>query len=279
MWELRVNKSSTILSGILAVAVYCLLLFALLFYFNSRERVKPIHYVKKNEDKIRVSLASEVIKEKPSLVIPPILPPKVQKKERVKKKKDIRKKVIKEKIVKKVKPKKKPKPKVNPKEKPKKVNKPKSSKDLFKNISTPKKPKVKPKEKPKKQEKPKPQKMKPIIIPKRDTRSASQMLSESLKDKKRSDSGAENAFLSGAEQKLQEGWMSQSGFLNGIGKATVEIKIFSNGEFNFKILKYASNSTFNELLIAYLKQYQKIGLGRHKKNRAFTIKVYFEAKE
>jgi len=94
------NKSSTFISGVLAFGIYFTLIIILLFYFNTRDAKKSVHYVKK-----------EVVK-----------------------KKVVKKKVIKEKIVKKVKtPKKK---KDSNTKKPKKVNKPK---DLFANVSTSKK--------------------------------------------------------------------------------------------------------------------------------------------
>jgi len=260
------KRSSTIISGFFAVGIYILLLLLLVFYFNAREKIKPIHYVKKNEDKIRVSLASEPIK--PEIKSPKVSKPIATKKETVKKVKDTRKKVIKEKIVKKVKPKKKPKEK--PKEKPKKVNKPKS---LFENIKTSKKPK----EKPKKQEKLKAKNPKFVEKPKK--KSASEILSESMKVQKASDRGAKNSYLAGAEEKLKQGWYSQSSFIDGIGQAFVRIKVSPSGHFTFKILKYSSNPNFNTLLKAYLEQYQKIGLGRHKGNRPYDIDVEFEAKE
>ena len=132
-----INKSSTFISGVLAIGIYMAFIVVLIIYFNTRDVKKPIHYVKKNEDRIRISLSSpkektktnkpvvkKVVKKKPK--------PKKKsvKKETVKKKKIVKKKVLKEKIVKKPK-------KVIKKEikttKTKKVNKPKS---LFDNVKT-----------------------------------------------------------------------------------------------------------------------------------------------
>lgn len=265
------DKSSTFISGVLAIGIYFVLLLTLLFYFNTRQAIKPVHYVKKNEDKIRISIASAPTKEKvqtpseqpaiPKVPIPPkVVKTKPQKKETVKKQKDTSKKVIKEKVVKK-KPKKKEEEKPKPSPKPKKVNKPKS---LFENIKT-----NKPKEKPKKQEKPK-----PTEKPKK--KSASEMLSESMKIQKQSDRGNENAYFALIEEKLK-GWPAQSEYAG----ETVEIRINveNTGKFTFKILRHSSNVGFNNSLKAYLKQLQSIGLGRHKRNRAYVIDVEFEARE
>ena len=142
------QKSSTIISGVMAVGIYIFFIVMLLFYFNTRDTQKPIHYVKKNEDRIRVTMAAPKNKTKTKEKQPtkkketpkkkPLKKPKAKSKETVKKQKDTRKKVIKEKIVKKVKPKPEPK-KIVKKPPPKKVNKPK---DLFANVSSSKKPKT-----------------------------------------------------------------------------------------------------------------------------------------
>jgi protein TonB len=263
------NKSSTFVSGLLAVAIYLFLLLLLAFYFEAEKKSKPIHYVKKNEDKIRVSIMSEQAfkaQERPNIIVP-----SVSKRETAKRQKDKSKKFLKEKVIKK--PKKPKKPKEEIKEKPKKVNSPK---DLFTNVKTVKKPKE---TKPKK-EKPKPKAIRPKTTRTIKKKSASEILSESLKvQEKRSDRGVENAYFSSVESKLKQGWGSQSGFLNGVGRALVLIKISPNGHFRFTILTYSSNQNFNHLLRAYLAQYQKIGLGRHQGNRVYEIEIEFEANE
>lgn len=115
------KKSSTFISGVLAVGIYISMIVLLLVYFNSRETQKPVHYVKKNEDRIRVTMAAPKNKTKTKKKEPtkkktepkkkpakkPVVKPKA--KDTVKNQKDTRKKVIKEKVVKKVK--KNPKPK------------------------------------------------------------------------------------------------------------------------------------------------------------------------
>jgi len=265
------NKSSTFISGVLAFGIYFVLLITLLFYFNMREENKPIHYVKKNEDRIRVSMASpkseakkqtkKVVKKQPKKKVEKkkvaekkAIKKKVIKKEVVKKKvvpkKVVKKKVIKEKVVKKVKP---PKKKKETKTTTKKVNKPK---DLFANVTANKKPEKKRIYKPKV--------------------SASELFNNSIKVQKPSDRGIENAYLAKVEEKLN-GWPAQSEYAGE--KAKVSLKIQSNGRFTFKVITGSSNPDFNEGLIAYLKQLQKFGFGPHKGGRAYAIDVEFVATE
>ena len=261
------NKSSTFISGVLAFGVYFALLITLLFYFNMREENKPIHYVKKNEDRIRVSMASpkseskkqtkKVVKKQPKKkvvkkkVVKEKPKKKVVKKEVVKKKvvpkKVVKKKVIKEKVVKKVKPPKK-----------KKETKPK---DLFANVTANKKPEKKRVYKPKN--------TKPKV-------SASELFNNSIKVQKPSDRGIENAYLAKVEEKLN-GWPAQSEYAGE--KAKVSLKIQTNGKFTFKVITGSSNPDFNEGLIAYLKQLQRFGFGPHKGGRSYAIDVEFVATE
>ncbi len=273
------NKSSTFLSGVFAVGIYLFLIVMLLLYFNIKEKQQPTHYVKKNEDSIRVTMASfekkpQTKKPEPKRQSTPKKPTKTTKpkpqKERVKKEKDRRKKVIKEKVVQKPKPKPKPKPK-RPKKKPPppKVNKPK---DLFANVSAKKKPEkniIKVSDAP--------------IKPKRDNiikvtekKSASELISSTLKKDKKSDKGIENAYLALIEEKLK-GWPAQSEYAGE--RAKVWIKVEPSGRFVFKVTSASSIDSFNSGLIAYLKQLQRFGFGPHKGKRAYTLNVEFVAKE
>ena len=271
------KKSSTFISGVLAVGIYVFIIGLLLFYFNTRDVQKPIHYVKKNEDRIRVTMAAPknkakkktktVTKKKTTPKKKPVKKKKNKTKNTVKKQKDTRKKVIKEKIVKKVKHKKKPK-KVVKKAPLKKVNKPK---DLFANVSSSKKP---PKKniikvsdtpvKPKKNN----------LIKVSNKPSASDLVSSSLKIQKKSDRGIENAYFALIEEKLK-GWPAQSEYAGKMAK--VWIKVEPSGRFVFKVTTGSSIPEFNEGLIAYLKQLQGIGFGPHKGNRAYTLNVEFVA--
>lgn len=256
------NKSSTLVSGIFAVGVYVFFISVLLVYFNTRDEKKPVHYVKKNEDSIRVTMTSpkNKVKEKTTSEKKPQNKKVVQKpktKDTIKKQKDASKKVIKEKIVKKVKPKPKPKESIK-KQKPKIVNKPK---DLFANVSSTKKP------------------MKKNIIQvseKPFKASASNLVSSSLQIQKKSDRGIENAYLALIEDKLN-GWPAQSDYAGEMAKVWIKVK--PSGHFIFKVITASENDNFNIGLIAYLEQLQDIGFGPHKSNRAYELNVEFIAKE
>lgn len=267
------NKSSTFISGVFAVGIYFTLILVLLFYFNTKETQKSTHYVKKNEDRIRVTMAvpkrndtSKKQVQKKNTSKKSHTTNKKQKKDTVKKQKDTRKKIVKEKIVKKVKPK--PKPKKNlKKQPPKKVNKPK---DLFANVSASKKSvekhSIKTKNIPKKNN----------LIKATNKKSASELVSSTHKKDKKSDKGIENAYLARIEEKLK-GWPAQSEYAGE--RAKVWIKVQPSGRFVFKVTTASGNDAFNTGLIDYLKQLQGIGFGPHKGNRAYTLNVEFIATE
>ena len=265
------KKSSTLISGLLAFGIYISVITVVLFYFNTRDQKKPLHYVKKNEERIRVSVSTlksipkKEVKKQPKKVLKSKPKPKPKK---TVKKKVVKNKVIKEKVVKKVKTVKKTK-ELNT-TKPKKINEPK---DLFANISSRKKvekPKIikvtKTPVKPKKDN----------IIKVTDKPSASELVSDALKIQKKSDTGIENAYLAKIEEKLK-GWPAQSEYVGE--KAKVWIKVEPNGTFRFKVITASGNTSFNTGLIDYLKQLQKIGFGPHKGNRPYELDVEFIAKE
>ncbi len=270
-----IKKSSTLISGLLAFGIYISVIGILIFYFNTRDQEKPLHYVKKNEERIRVSMSTpkpqvkKEIEKQPKKVVKPKPKSKPKPKpEKTVKKKEVKKKVIKEKVVKKAKVVKK-KEDVNT-TKPKKVNKPK---DLFANVSTTKK-----------VEKPKPVKaVDTPVKPKKSNSikvsekiSAAELVSNTLKIQKKSDSGIENAYLAMIEEKLK-GWPAQSEYAGE--KAKVWIIVEPSGIFRFKVISASGNEAFNSGLIAYLKQLQKIGFGPHKGSRPYELDVEFIANE
>ncbi len=264
-----IKKSSTLISGLLAFGIYFGVIALVLFYFNTRDQKKAVHYVKKNEERIRVSMSSpkpkvqKEIKKQPNKMLKPKPKPKPKK---TVKKKEVKKKVPKEKVVKKAKVVKKKKD-VNT-TKPKKVNMPK---DLFANVTSKKKiekPKLKAEKKP----------VEPKInnnIKVSEKVSATELVSNTLKDQKKSDSGIENAYLAMIEEKLK-GWPAQSEYAGE--KAKVWIKVETSGAFRFKVISASGNEAFNSGLIVYLKQLQKIGFGPHKGNRPYVLDVEFIAK-
>ncbi len=109
-----------------------------------------------------------------------------------------------------------------------------------------------------------------------DKPSASDIVSDSLKNEKNSDSGIENAYLARIEEKLK-GWPAQSEYAGETAK--VSIIVDPSGHFEFKIITASGNHEFNEGLRAYLEQLQRIGFGRHKGDRAYDLDVDFVAKE
>lgn len=281
-----ISKPSTVISGVLAFGVYLAVITLLLFYFNFRDEKKAVHYVKKNEERIRVTMSAPTQKKEPKKevkkaekpkpapkpkpepkkVVKPKPEPKPKKavKEKVVEKKPVEKKVIKEKVVKKVIPPKKTED-VN-RTKPKIVNKPK---DLFANVSS------------KKVEKPKetPKPTKPATEPIKTVQekaSATALLFDSLKQQKSSDKGIENAYLAMIEEKLR-GWPAQSDYAGE--KAKVWIKVEPSGSFEFRVISASGNEAFNEGLEAYLTQLQRTGFGPHKADRPYQLNVEFIAKE
>lgn len=255
-----ISKSSTFISGVLAVGIYIAFLVVLIIYFNTRTEQKTIHFVKKNEDRIRVSVAAPKVKKKTHKAVKKKSTPqkKSVKKETVKKKKTVKKKVLKEKIVKKPKKIKKQETKTT---RPKKVNKPKS---LFDNVKTKKQPDI-----PKKKKVEKQKAVKPKV-------SASELFKDSIKVQKPSDKGIENAYLAKVEEKLN-GWPAQSDYVGE--KAKVLLSIQTNGHFEFRVITGSSNPDFNSGLKAYLKQLQRFGFGPHKGGRVYKIDVEFIATE
>ena len=247
------RKTSTFIAGVLAFGIYFTFILLLLLYFNHYEEKKSLHFVKKNEESIRISLAS------PSIAIPiknikKIL--KIPKKKPIKKtpkkvikKKVIKKKIEKKKIIKKVE-----------KKVEKKVTKPKKNtkaKDLFANVKTQKH-----------------EENKKVIKNKNKSKSASELFSDSLKVQKKRDKGIENAYFAKIEERLK-GWPAQAEYVGE--KAKVWIKVEVNGKFKFKVISASGNMEFNLGLIAYLKQLQRFGFGRHQGKRAYELNVAFEA--
>ncbi|MEA2048267.1 MAG: TonB C-terminal domain-containing protein [Campylobacterota bacterium] len=269
-----IEKFSTYIAGFLAFGIYLLMISLLIFYFNTHDKKKPIHYVQKNEDRIQVALASPQKTIKPKTA-----KQAVKKKEKatkidktktkkVIKKKVIKKKVIKEKVVKKKVIKKAVKKKDENLSRPKKVNQPK---DLFSKISPTKKPKLKLEvtDKPI-------QTKKSNLIKVSDKPSASTLVSDSLKSKKQSDRGIEESYLAKIQSML-EGWPAQSEYAGE--KVNVILYINPTGFFEFKLKTASNNPDFNKGLTEYLEQLQDIGFGRHKGQRTYHLEAEFIAKE
>jgi len=285
------EKSPKIITGIIAFLIYFILVGLVIYYFNTKSIDKPKHYVKKNEHRIQVSLSraksSKKIKNKSSKKLKSktepihkvisskkIKPPKISKPTA---KKKIKKKIIKEKIVKKtIKKKEKKLKKISKKiikKEEKKVVKVKKVKtaDLFTKIKTKNNVQHKKKEKPKKHI--------PMVkqkLTKKRSSSASDHIRNILKKQTMKDKGIENAYFSKV-QALLETWPAQSEFAGQ--KAIVRISVKPTGKFDFKVQTESNNMQFNKELIAFLKQLQRLGLGRHQAGRSYEFNVEFIAKE
>jgi len=267
-----IKKSSTFISGFLAFGIYFILIGLLVFYFNTRDEKKSMHYVKKDEKRIQVALATPKKAINPKPKVKPKSKPKPKAKSKVKSKpkpkpklkpkKVLKKKVKKEKIVKK-------------RIKKKDENLTKSRKkalDLFANIKIPKKKNIiTVSDKPIK------------TIPKNNLInvtdkpiSASERISSSLKVQKSSDSGVESSYLAKVQSMLED-WPAQSEYAGE--KVKVILQIDPTGGFEFKLKVASNNEDFNAGLIEYLEQLQMIGFGRHKGNRTYQFEAEFIAKE
>jgi len=267
------HKLPKYFSGLLAFGIYFILIGLLVFYFNTRDEKKSVHYVKKDEHRIQVALSTPKqpkdkkaidpkTKVKPKTKPKPKVKPKVKPKPKPKPKKVVKKKVIKEKIVKKV-----------VKKKDENLTKPKKKAlDLFANVKTPKK-----KNLIEVTDKPIKTISKNNLIKVTDKPiSASERISSSLKVQKSSDSGVENAYLAKVQSML-EGWPAQSEYAGE--KVKVLLLIDPTGGFEFKLKTASNNENFNAGLIEYLEQLQSIGFGRHRGARTYQFEAEFIAKE
>jgi protein TonB len=261
-----IKKSSTLFSGFLAFGIYFFIVGLLLFYFNTRNEEKSVHYVKKDEHRIQVAISTPQKAIAPKPKVKPKKKPKPKPKKKVKSKpkpkKVIKKKVIKEKISKRT-----------MKKKDENLTKAKKKAlDLFANVKTSKKKNlITVSDKPIK------------TIPKNNLIkmsdkpvSASERISSSLKEQKSSDSGVENAYLAKVQSML-EGWPAQSEYAGE--KVKVLLRIDPTGLFEFELKTVSSNENFNSGLTEYLEQLQTIGFGRHKGERTYQFEAEFIAKE
>ncbi|SFV89735.1 TonB-like; putative TolA function [hydrothermal vent metagenome] len=261
--------------GIVAAGIYLFIIGLLIFYFNHRTDEKKKHYVKKDDHRIQVAIATSAN----GTLIPPVQAKKVSKpkKEPIRKPKPKtklkpkaqkkpepakRQKVIKEKIVKKA-----------PKRKKERTKKPKKRvNDLFAGVKTEKKkPLIKVTQKP------------IHTVPKKklfemvDAKpSKTKKPSRSLKQQKQLDSGVEDDYLAKVQEML-EGWPAQSDFAGE--KVKVYLKIDPTGHFEFEIKRRSRNPEFNRALTDYLEQLQEFGFGPHKGSRTYLFEAEFIAKE
>ncbi len=237
-------------SGIYALLIYIILIISLFSYFTaSTEKPKSVHYVKKNDNQIAIGLSTAPTKQST-----PISKPKLKPKKQTKKKKKTNKKPKVTKAKKRP-PKKISKPKKKIEKKDEKKPKPELKK-LFENI---------------KENKPSPQ-TKEISQVKDD---ANKHITSSMKNVQNKDKGIINKYFAKIEETLYY-WPALSGFEGE--RAQVWLKIQKDGSFAFRLTKYSNNPDFNNGLIQYLKQLQRVGFARHQYKRPLEAKVEFITK-
>ncbi len=85
-------------------------------------------------------------------------------------------------------------------------------------------------------------------------------------------SGVEDGYKSKVKSILN-GWPAQSDFAGN--KARIKFVIEPSGRFEFDVVSQSSNEEFNKGLIQYLKQLQRVGFGAHDGGRAYIFDVDF----
>ena len=308
-----IEKSPKLIFGILAFFIYFSLMGVLIYYFNTHNSIQPKHYVKKNENRIQVSLAApkkkishasskpktppvtQIKKKKESKVTHKLSKKPLKEKSKIEKKRKV-KKVIKEKIVKKIskkplkkkdesnstKPSKKKKiikkeTKKTKKLKVKKLKKKKIEKKKRKKIEKTSELFSKIKSKPKKRIEKEQKAHTPKVENKKRAKSSSALeMIQHATSNKQSDRGIENAYFAKVQAVL-ETWPAQSEYAGE--KAMVRIYVKPTGAFTFKVKSKSNNVDFNLGLIDFLEQLKKLGLGSHKSGKTYEIEVEFTAKE
>ncbi len=87
--------------------------------------------------------------------------------------------------------------------------------------------------------------------------------------------GVVNRYFAKVQNTLR-GWPAQSNFVGETIK--VELTIYNNGMFDYKILRRSLNPEFNNALKEYLEQLKKFGFGPHNNPTPYHIIVEFVAK-
>lgn len=91
---------------------------------------------------------------------------------------------------------------------------------------------------------------------------------------KKGNAGVEDAYKSKVKSILQ-GWPAQNSYAGE--RAKISFVIQPNGDFDFKIIRPSANEEFNQGLVQYLKQLQRVGFGSHSGSRAYLFEVDFIA--
>ncbi len=266
-----------VLGGVLSVGFYIALIAVLYFYLQDYNKKK---YLSSGDKGVSVSLTTQTktLQNKSAPLPKPIPKPQPKPIEKPKPKVETKKPIEKPKPKPIEKPKPIPKPTPKPVEKPKPIPKP-----------TPK-----PVEKPKPIEKPTP---KPTPQPKKEVKkeSVDDLFSDietiKPKDKKniikttdksaqstnKGGKGVSDAYIAKITSQLENAIPMEEQYAGC--QVDVKLTIYPNGDFRFQIVRYDSNSEYNEAIIAYLEQLQNIGLDRHTNAEPYIFTVELIAKE
>ena len=87
--------------------------------------------------------------------------------------------------------------------------------------------------------------------------------------------GVENAYIAKV-QSLLHNWPAESNYKGS--QVKIKFTIYSSGKFKFRLTSRSPNQNFNQGLIEYLKQLQRIGFGQHSKSTPYDIAVTFRAR-
>jgi protein TonB len=272
-------KGYRLVTGVIAVGIYLVVVGLLILYFNHKNSTKPQRYVKKDDHRIAISIATIPPASKQHIVKKKTLKKHKPKKPKHKVKKSVTKKKIKHKVAKKVVKKRVVKKKVIHKKIVKNIDKnitkkrhKTNPKDLFANIKVkPKKPLIT------MSDKPIVSKPKSSFIKMSDKKpTATQKINNSLKKQKVQDSGVSDEYLARVQEILED-WPAQSDFAGESVKVWLYIE--PSGKFEFEIKSASTNPDFNIALTQYLKQLQLVGFGPHDGMRTYNFEANFVAKE
>jgi protein TonB len=269
-------RNHKLITGLISVGIYIFVVGLLVFYFNVHNKNISKRFVKKDDHKIQISIATLSKRtQKPKKIHTKTHPKRIKPKSKIDKKKIIKKSKVRKK------------PKIKPKKrviKSKKIVKNRDKNitkkqhrikptDLFANVKvTKKKPLVQITSKP---IEPK-SKQNLIKITSKLHLSAMQKINNSLKVQPNKNSGIRNEYLARVQEQLED-WPTQSDFAGQSVKVLLYIK--PSGDFTFEIKSASSNLEFNQSLSKYLKQLQVIGFGRHEGSKTYVFEANFVAKE
>ena len=271
-----------VVSGFVALGIYLGLIFLVLYFYNIHE-TKAQKFAENPSDRVTVTLVNsdKTVFNKSSKTsnnIKPIpLAPMLIKKPHTPPKKHVIKKVPPKKhVIKKVPPKKHVIKKVPPKKHViKKVPPKKSAKDLFSNIKT------RDVKHPVRRE-PKHPVRQPVVSRPQSHVKHNSSISDRIKSTHQSgrvsnanrDSGIKNAYIAKVKRHLNN-W--NAGSAHKGKRVSLSLTIYNSGKFSYQILG-GGDSNMRSSLSQFLKQLNRMGLGRHSKSSPYSIKVTFTAR-